>query len=516
MKLIKILPDRIQIKTDEFEFSGARINDLIRISDGNVSLVTMVVAMTDSEISAPIEECESIDMPQSVKVIECSIIGSVKDGKFSKAVDAYPTTDIIADPIGNTEFSDMLMTHVSQCFLIGKYVNYDCNAWIDGNKFYQRHSCIVGNTGSGKSETVAKILEETAKLPGCNIILFDIHGEYSGLSYTDNIEFGEETPFPIWMFGFSDMVTNIMKIKEESATVAMSALRKVYRSVCPGGNENKPVYYDFNRFLNGMESLNEQMAMTGEFYKSGAKEGQPKMVKGEYNGKLFNTINTLKTKRNDVRYSFLFADVGSEYLFDIMGRIMGGGKPVKNIDLSHVPHDIAIQIIGIITKLVYDVQTQSEDRHPITLVCDEAHVYIPNNMQLSASERRMVGIFENIAKEGRKFGVTLFVASQRPSELNKTIMAQCANFIISKLNNENDKSMLKGMLPDGNESIIDTTAMFSPGDVLVIGDASPIPMKIHVELAKERPQSRTIEFWDEWSGTYESNIRETMKKYMKN
>ena len=84
------------------------------------------------------------------------------------------------------------------------------------------------------------------------------------------------------------------------------------------------------------------------------------------------------------------------------------------------------------------------------------------------------------------------------SELNKTIMAQCANFIVGKMNNENDKAMIKGMMPDGSESVIDETAMFQPGDVFVIGDAVPIPMKIHVELAQERPQSRTIAFWDSW------------------
>ena len=165
------------------------------------------------------------------------------------------------------------------------------------------------------------------------------------------------------------------------------------------------------------------------------------------------------------------------------------------------PHDVAIPIIGTITKLVYEIQRNSKDcaEHPVTLICDEAHVYIPNNMQLSASQRRMVATFENIAKEGRKFGVTLFVASQRPSELNKTIMAQCANFIVGKMNNENDKSMIKGMMPDGSESVINETAMFSPGDVLVIGDAAPIPLKVHVELAKERPDSRTINYWDKWS-----------------
>lgn len=514
MKLIKILSDRIQIKTDEFEFADARINDLISISDGRVTLVTMVTSLTDTDVSPGIGEEDFLANQESVKVIECSIIGSLQEGKFKKAIDEYPTTDIQAEAITPEQFSSMIGNR-NTGFTLGDYCSYGCRATIDGNKFFQRHSCIVGNTGSGKSETVAKILEETAKLPGANIIVFDIHGEYSGISYVDNIKIGQDFPFPVWMFGFSDMVSNILKIKEETSTVAMSALRKCYYSACPDGNENKPVYFSYGVLMDGLMELNREQVGTGEYYKTGDKAGMEKTVKGDFNGKLSGVIRMLEAKRKDKRYSFMFGETDQQYLLELVERIMGNGKPVKNIDLSDIPHDVAIPIIGLITKLVYDIQRASYNQlRPVTLVCDEAHVYIPNNFQLSASERRMVEIFEDIAKEGRKFGISLFVASQRPSELNKTIMAQCANFIVSKLNNESDKSMIKGMLPDGNESVIDSTTMFSPGDVLVIGDASPIPMKIHVRLAKERPQSRTIEFWDRWKRVGPLDLEKAVEDYM--
>ena len=127
----------------------------------------------------------------------------------------------------------------------------------------------------------------------------------------------------------------------------------------------------------------------------------------------------------------------------------------------------------------------------------------------------MVEIFENIAKEGRKFGITLFVASQRPSELNKTIMAQCANYIVMKLNNENDKTMMKGIMAEGSSRIIESTTMFSPGDAIIVGDCVPIPLKIHVELAKERPYSKTINFWDEWKKeTADISYDEELTKYL--
>lgn len=518
MKLVKILPNKIQIRTDDAEFANARLNDLISVSDGEVELVTMITAITDNDVETQMDEnaiMEELRQP-SLKVIECSILGSVVGGEFVQQVDkSIKMNRPQARNISDDDFRKMLLCCVQGKFLIGKYAGYDVNAWIDGNKFYQRHSCIVGNTGCGKSETVTKIVEETAKLPGANIVIFDIHGEYSRLSYADSIKMGE-VPFPIWMLGFSDMVANVLKVKEDS-TVVMSALRKAYYIQRKNGNENKPVSFRFYAMMNCLKYLNEEMIGSGEFYKSGDKAGQEKKTKGDYNGKLSSILNTMETLYSDKRYEFLFETKGEDYLSDFLNRIMGGGKPVKNIDLSGIPHDIAVLIIGAITKLIYNIQIMQKNTRPITLVCDEAHVYIPTDFQLSAAQRRMVEIFENIAKEGRKFGITLFVASQRPSELNKTIMAQCANYIVMKLNNENDKSMIKGMMPAGSADVIETTTMFSTGDCLVVGDACPIPLKIHVELAKERPQSQTIDFWIEWSKERESvDYAACLEEYLEN
>lgn len=519
MKLVKILPDKIQIRTDDVEFKNARLNDLISVSDSEVGLVTMITAITDNDVETQMDEnaiMEELQQP-SLKVIECAILGSVIDGEFKQQIDRYPSTEVDICNILDEDFASMIFSGVSSknVFCLGDYAGRKVYAYLDGNKFFQRHSCIVGNTGCGKSETVTKIVEETAKLPGANIVIFDIHGEYSNLSYVDSIKMGE-VPFPIWMLGFADMATNVLKVKEDS-TVVMSALRKAYYEQCPNGNEGKPIYFHFEKMMEFIKGLNDEYIDTGETYKSGEKAGQPKYIKGDLNGKLSGIVNAMETVYADRRLSFIFAHEGQLYLKMFLERIMGGDKPVKNIDLSGVPHDIAVLIIGAITKLIYNIQIMKKDARPITLVCDEAHVYIPTDFQLTAAQRRMVEIFENIAKEGRKFGITLFVASQRPSELNKTIMAQCANYIVMKLNNENDKSMIKGMMPAGSADVIETTTMFSPGDCLVVGDACPIPLKIHVELAKERPQSKTIDFWTEWGKEREGvDYAACLEEYLEN
>ena len=177
MKLVKILSDKVQIRSDYKEFDDVRINDLIAVSDGEVELVTMVNTLTDidTENEEEIGENDYILEHSSTKMLECSIIGTVKDETFQKAIDKYPTMKVSAHRISKEEFASMLSRY-TEGFCIGEYSAYEFPAYVDGNKFFQRHACIVGNTGAGKSETVAKILEQTSKLPGANVIVFDIHG----------------------------------------------------------------------------------------------------------------------------------------------------------------------------------------------------------------------------------------------------------------------------------------------------------------------------------------------------
>lgn len=352
MKLVKILPDKIQIRTDDIEFKNVRLNDLISVSDGEAELVTMITAITDNDVETQMDDnavMEELQQP-SLKTIECSILGSrLTNGRFVQQIDRYPSTDVEITNIDAHKLLGMLVSDCTAAFKIGTYAGYDVGAWLDGNKFYQRHSCIVGNTGCGKSETVTKIIEETAKLPGANIVIFDIHGEYSRLSYVDSIKMGE-VPFPIWMLGFADMAANVLKVKEDS-TVVMSALKKAYYEQCSNGNEGKPTQFNFHGIMDSLLKLNREIVITGY-----TKDGDPKTAKGEYNGKLSGVVNFMQNMFNNKRYGFLFEDKPQSYLTEFLNCVMGGDKPVKNIDLSGIPHDIAILIIGAITKLIYNIQ----------------------------------------------------------------------------------------------------------------------------------------------------------------
>lgn len=223
-----------------------------------------------------------------------------------------------------------------------------------------------------------------------------------------------------------------------------------------------------------------------------------------------NLITRLQTKIDDKKYGFVFNEKGTEneeYLKIFAERIMGNskGKKIKIIDLSEVPADMLAIVIGIVTRLVYDIQFwmtpgKNETRHPLAFICDEAHIYMANDLnRMRSVERRSLEIFEKISKEGRKYGISLVIVSQRPAELNTTIVSQCNNIISLKVTNERDKSAVSAMMTDSLVGLVDMLPNLDVGECIVVGDAIKLPTKILLDKPKEEPKSSTIDFWDRWN-----------------
>ena len=147
MKLVKILSDSVQIRTNLSEFKDIRINDLLMVSDRTASLVTMVTGLVDTDAEERIGEQDFLGEITGIKSIDCSIIGSIKDGRFVKAIDTYPTTCVEISRITSMEFSNMITPDASACFEIGKYAAYDCPAYVNGNKFFQGTDHRAGGDG---------------------------------------------------------------------------------------------------------------------------------------------------------------------------------------------------------------------------------------------------------------------------------------------------------------------------------------------------------------------------------
>jgi len=154
----------------------------------------------------------------------------------------------------------------------------------------------------------------------------------------------------------------------------------------------------------------------------------------------------------------------------------------------------------LIGRIVFSIQQwmPEESRHPIAFFCDEAHLYIPSDLKGGIEEKGLAN-FERIAKEGRKYGLSLVVISQRPSDVNKTVLSQCGNFIAMRLSNPDDQNVIKRLLPDNLGDFSEMLPILDTGEALIVGDASLLPSRVQINPPRIRPNSATVDFWDEWA-----------------
>lgn len=523
---------------NESVLNTLKINDIVVLggSNSDEKLIGILTKVTKKKIDFDeTEQDEGIVYSSDYCII--NLVGSfynkygvVNENKFKRAINTYPeinskvyqaneaTMKMIMNAISGkgTEYKSLEIGHFAS--------NRDVSAVLDGNRFFQRHACIVGSTGSGKSYTVASILEKTNELPYANMIVFDLHGEYNELSYVDQIKICDEPEglhIPLWFFNYEEIHSLFVESSEGTSTNQRAAvINYILRAKKEYINNNMsevseeivtadtPIPFSAEELIEYLENQNILEVETGEIYKTGENKGQAKTKKGQYYDKLTNLITRLRTKMDDKKYGFVFNEkdtINADYLNQFAKRIMGNTKyRIKVIDLSEVPSDMLAIIIGIVTRIIYDIQfwiTPSKDevRHPLVLACDEAHIYMSNDTsKMKAVEKKSLEIFEKIAKEGRKYGIGLLIISQRPAELNTTIMSQCNNIVSLKITNDRDKTAVAAMLTDSLVGIVEMLPNLDVGECVVVGDAIMLPSKIILDKPKEKPKSATIDFWDRW------------------
>src|SRR5690606_10962884 len=217
----------------------------------------------------------------------------------------------------------------------------------------------------------------------------------------------------------------------------------------------------------------------------------------------------LEAKSQDKRLGFLFQISEDELHIDWMNKfcsslmegteVNGKKSGVKVIDFSEVPSDVLPLVIGLVARIIFSVQqwTIKEMQHPICLFCDEAHLYIPERTNQDSASELALKSFERIAKEGRKYGVSLTVISQRPAEVNRTVLSQCNNFISLRLSNAEDQAVIKRLLPDNLTGLTEVLPILDIGEALIVGDASLLPTRVLISEPTIKPDSATIKFWKE-------------------
>ena len=260
---------------------------------------------------------------------------------------------------------------------------------------------------------------------------------------------------------------------------------------------DSPIPFSIEDVIKELERLNQEMV-----------QGSRGERQGAFYGQFSRLLVRLNSKIGDKRYGFLFQAPSAEHEYDAMAamvkRLMDYSESkaqIKVIDFSEVPADILPVIVGLVARIIYQVQfwTDRQRRKPMALVCDEAHVYLPSKEGKNPVEQRAVESFEKIAKEGRKYGVALLIVSQRPSDVSPTILSQCNNIMSLRLTNGDDQATVKRLMPESLESLMDTLPILDIGEALVVGDAVLLPSRIRFHPPKEKPLSATIDFWDEWA-----------------
>ncbi len=465
-------------------------------------------------------------------VVHLILVGTVRDKEgvrenvFTRSVLSFPNIDAPCYPIEGKDLEAFMgvISSVSvheNALNIGTYtLDEKAETYLDGNKFFQRHAALLGSTGSGKSWAVASILEKASKLPSANIILFDLHGEYSTLEYAKHIRIagpndlensGDDILFlPYWLLNFDEMQGMFIDRSEFSAhnqvmvfQDAVSDSKKRFlenegkKEILKSFTIDSPVPFLLDEVTQKIKNLNEEM-----------EQGQRGLKQGKFFGQFSRLLVRLNSRITDKRYGFIF-QAHEKYqtydaLHDIAKNLLGfedNEQGIKVIDFSEVPSDILPVIVGLVARVIYETQfwMDAEKRHPIAFVCDEAHRYLPIDQNINPFEKRALENFRKIAKEGRKYGVALLIVSQRPSEVNTTILSQCNNFIALRLTNTNDQAVVKRLMPDSLGSLMDILPMLDVGEAVVVGDAVLLPTRVKLHKPTYKPTSATIEFWDEWN-----------------
>jgi DNA helicase HerA-like ATPase len=569
---VQISVANLCIKYHGTEYRVGRLGTYVTIPMGRTTLIGYVVRV------GAIGDLEPLPDPGGPRRITMTIqlLGTVRNDKFTRGVSEYPT---LGDPVrlGVDEDFELIFgcfdelaggASARKSFPMGRFaVDTDFEVRVLGKDFFAKHVAVMGNSGSGKSVTTAKIIHEALQLPETQIIMFDMHGEYLTAFSDDN---GNPLPnvtylsdrnlvLPYWMLRFEEFqqlfidTNNPANINPQTVFLR-SALEKLKQ---PAAGElgllceysiDTPIYYSIDSLKTYAENLNdarfvlgsenyafsrlpfrqlpvakqEQMMLTQRMeFNRGNAEGE--VPHATYYGRLLGLVNQLETRLNDRRYDFLLrpfeqasrnpdlADCFqadrppgelSKSVASVIRQMLGQQGTRKNltiVDLSGLPFDVVDITVAVLTRTLFDFNFWSpfDVRRPFVLVYEEAHNYLPRRDRAGRMFAR--DAVEKVAKEGRKYGVSAMIVSQRPSEISETILSQCNSMVLMRMNNPDDQEYAARVVSDQFRSLISLLPSMRPGEGFIIGDSVLMPMRTLISMPPRLPRSGDVDFFGLWS-----------------
>ncbi|MHC4752385.1 MAG: ATP-binding protein [Planctomycetota bacterium] len=554
-----VYPNKVRIAvTDLKDFSvpGEKltVGSYIRVSDHENCAIIAVIE------NYMIEQLEGQERKY---IIEANPIGFLDiEGTFHRGGTSIAIPPIDASPAKEEEIQKIYsQIERKKQFCFAKLSQLErIRVPIDGDSFFNKHVAIVGSTGSGKSHAVTTIiqkavLEKESEFKGLNnshVVIFDLHGEYNTAFPNANMIDVRTLQLPYWLMNEEELEELLIERggeKTQAYNLASLLRRIITRNKIRRSGDEKvtfgsPVPFSMNEVINclvnlSIETVNyekpSESRMTEgrkefesdeegfDYYSESVKKFEPVnskrtnnegVKKGTYNdGTLDKFINRLRGKVEGERLKFLFDESCESLAFeDVLRQLLayksGEEANVTLIDLSGIPFEVLSITVSLISRLLFEYgyyfkrfELKQEAEVPLLLIYEEAHKYVPKAAGARYDACRTS--IERVAKEGRKYGCTLVIMSQRPAEISETIFSQCNNFIAMRLTNPEDQNYVKRLLPDSLGPLTDSLPTLKQGEALLIGEAVIMPSLVRIDRCNPEPSSKDIPYLQEWKKQWE-------------
>ena len=413
--------------------------------------------------------------------------GTLSD--FRRGVTSYPMPGDRVHPVTRADLKQIFEAVDRPHIEIGTvYPTADVRASLLFDAMLGKHFALLGSTGTGKSTSTALILHRIIeKAPQGHIVMLDPHGEYAAAFASTGMIFNvDNLNLPYWLMNFEEHCEVFITTEGSEREADMDILAKCLLAARSRSRiaqslgkltVDSPVPYLLSDLLAAISGQMGKLEKAGDL--------------GPYM-RLKTKVEELKS---DPRYSFMFngllvSDTMAAFLAKIF-RLPGDGKPISIIDLSGVPSDIVTVVVAVLSRLVFDyaIWSRAEAQRPILLVCEEAHRYVPSDQSGGGNAVRKM--LERIAKEGRKYGVSLGLVTQRPSDLAEGVLSQCGTIISMRLNNDRDQAYVKNAMPEGARGFLDSIPALRNRECIICGEGVSIPIRVRLDdLAPQlRPAS---------------------------
>ena len=495
----RVLLDRAMLEAmssdpDPSVASAGQVGGQIKMRVGTAWIVANVRALTLEAVGANI----IADIDFLGEGDEERLTGKLYN--FRRGVTRYPTPGAEVFPVTTIDLKQVYAADDRAHVGIGTvYPTRDIRATLYIDAMLGKHFALVGSTGTGKSTSAALILHRICEMaPQGHIVMIDPHGEYSAAFKTNGALFDvTNLQLPYWLMNFEEHCEVFLTTSGSERQIDADILAKcllMARAKSRLGQEiakltvDAPIPYMLSDLTNLIQLEMGKMDRAGDT--------APYL-------RLKTKIEEIKA---DPRYGFMFsgmlvADTMAAFLQRIF-RLPGDGKPISIVDVSGVPSDITSVVVAVLARMTFDfaIWSRNEPQRPILLVCEEAHRYIPAGNETNSSVGR---ILARIAKEGRKYGVSLGLITQRPSDLAEGVLSQCGTIIAMRLNNDRDQAFVRAAMPEGARGFLDSIPALRNRECIICGEGVTIPIRVCFDGLDEhkRPASGDPLFSQLWRDT---------------